>query len=72
MSKIALFYGTQTGNTEELAGKIQEEFGGDDVVAVQDIADASADDFQERDLIVNACPNWNVGELQADWEGFYD
>ncbi len=72
MSKVALFFGTQTGNTEDLAGKIQEEFGGEDIVSVMDIADASTEDFEARDLIIIGCPTWNVGELQSDWEGFFD
>jgi flavodoxin I len=72
MSKIGLFYGTQTGNTETLAQAIQAEFGGDSVVTLHDIADASPDDFVDYACLIVGCPTWNIGELQADWEGFYD
>jgi len=72
MSKIGLFYGTQTGNTETLAQAIQAEFGGDSVVTLHDIADASPDDFADYACLIVGCPTWNIGELQADWEGFYD
>jgi flavodoxin I len=72
MSKIGLFYGTQTGNTETLAQAIQAEFGGDSVVTLHDIADASPDDFADYACLIVGCPTWNIGELQSDWEGFYD
>jgi len=72
MSKIALFFGTQTGNTEDLAERIQSEFGGTSVVTVTDISEASTDDFAACDRLIIGCPTWNVGELQADWAGFFD
>ena len=63
MSKIGLFYGTQTGNTETLAQAIQAEFGGDSVVTLHDIADASPDDFADYACLIVGCPTWNIGEL---------
>lgn len=66
MSKIALFYGTQTGNTERLAELIQTSLGGENVVTLYDIADASPDDFAEYDCLIIGCPTWNIGELQSD------
>lgn len=72
MTKIGLFYGTQTGNTQTLAEKIQKELGGAGVVDLNDIADAVAEDFEQYDCIIIGCPTWNIGELQADWDGFYD
>ncbi|PSN10716.1 flavodoxin FldA [filamentous cyanobacterium CCT1] len=71
MTKIGLFFGTQTGNTEAIAEAIQAEFGGD-IVTLHDIASASPDDFAEYSHLIVGCPTWNIGELQADWEGFYD
>ena len=29
-------------------------------------------DFEEYDFIIIGCPTWNIGELQSDWEGFYN
>ncbi|WAL62156.1 flavodoxin FldA [Thermocoleostomius sinensis] len=72
MSQIGLFYGTQTGNTQTIAETIQKEFGGDSVVTLHDIADADMGDFDSYQCIIIGCPTWNVGELQADWEGVYD
>lgn len=71
MTKIGLFFGTQTGNTEAIAEAIQAELG-DDIVTLHDIASASPEDFAEYSHLIVGCPTWNIGELQADWEGFYD
>lgn len=72
MAKIGLFFATQTGKTEEAAEAIQKAFGGTSVVALHDMADASADDFSGYQYLIIGCPTWNIGELASDWEGFYD
>ncbi|MDJ0533695.1 MAG: flavodoxin FldA [Xenococcaceae cyanobacterium MO_207.B15] len=72
MSKIALFYGTTTGKTESAAEMIQAEFGGDSVVTLKDIADASDADFADYEYIIIGSPTWDIGELQSDWDGFYE
>jgi flavodoxin len=72
MAKIGLFFGTQTGNTETVAEMIQKEFGGESIVDLNDISSASTEDFAPYDALIIGCPTWNIGELQSDWEGFYD
>lgn len=72
MATIGLFYGSTTGKTEEAAEAIQEALGGDGVVTLHEINDASPDDFADYDKIIIACPTWDIGGLQSDWEGFYD
>ena len=72
MAKIGLFFGTQTGNTQTIAEQIQKEFGGESAVELIDIADASPEDFEAYECVIVGCPTWNIGELQSDWEGFYD
>ena len=67
---IGLFFGTQTGKTEEASEAIQAAFG-KDLVVLNDICNASASDFDDYDCLIIACPTWNIGELQSDWDGFY-
>jgi flavodoxin I len=69
-AKIALFYGTQTGNTQDAAEEIQKAFGSD-LVDLKDISSASIEDFQEYSYLIIGCPTWNIGELQSDWDGFF-
>ena len=71
MAKVGLFYGSTTGKTEAAAEEIQSALGGEDVVALHEIADVS-EEFADYDNIIIGCPPWDVGELQSDWEGFYE
>lgn len=71
MAKIGLFFGTQTGNTETIAETIQKVFGGDSVVTLHNVADSEAAELEDYEYLIIGCPTWNVGELQADWEGLY-
>lgn len=70
--KIGLFYGTQTGNTQDAAETIQQELGGDSVVTLLDVAEVDPDDFDGYECIIIGCPTWNIGELQSDWEGLFE
>jgi flavodoxin I len=72
MSKIGLFFGTQTGNTETIAEQIQKEFGGESIVSLNDVSQAEASNLSEYDCLIIGCPTWNIGEMQSDWEGLYD
>jgi flavodoxin I len=72
MSTIGLFFGTQTGNTQDIAEQIQNAFGGKSVVTLYDASEVEVSDFSEHDRIIIGCPTWNIGEMQSDWEGLYD
>ena len=72
MTKIGLFYGTTTGKTETVAEMIQAELGGDSIVTFHDIADATEDDFANYEYLIIGCPTWDIGELQSDWDGFFE
>lgn len=72
MSKIGLFFGTQTGNTETIAEQIQKEFGSESIVTLHDVSQTEASDLNEYDCLIIGCPTWNIGEMQSDWEGLYD
>ncbi|GAB4555462.1 MAG: flavodoxin FldA [Pleurocapsa sp.] len=71
MAKIGLFYGSTTGKTEAVAEAIQAALGGENMVALHEIGDAVEEDFADYDCIIIGCPTWDIGELQADWDGFY-
>ncbi len=72
MSKIGLFYGTETGKTETAAEIIQSELGGENVVDLINIADVEPQELVNYDYLIIGCPTWNIGELQSDWEGIFD
>ena len=66
---IAIFYGSTTGNTENVAEMISDEFGGL-VSHMANITDAKPADLLDYDVLIFGIPTWNVGELQYDWEDF--
>ncbi len=72
MSQIGLFVGSTTGKTEEAAETVQKEFGGEDVVTILNVADIEASELENYDKIIIACPTWDIGELQSDWQGIFD
>jgi flavodoxin I len=57
MRAVGLFFGTQTGKTEDVAGTIASETG----TEAKDIADASASDLAGFDGLIVGAPTWNTG-----------
>jgi flavodoxin I len=70
VSKIGLFYGTQTGKTEEIASMIQAQLG-NDIVDIHEIADVTVGDLADYQYLIIGVPTWNGGELSSDWEDFF-
>ena len=70
MAKVGLFYGSTTGKTADAAEQVQAALGGDSVVDLIEIEDASA--LAEYECLIIACPTWNIGELQDDWAAVFD
>jgi flavodoxin I len=72
MAKIGIFYGSTEGNTERVVTKIHELLGGEAVAALHNVNSATADDMQPYECLILACPTWEIGQLQEDWESFID
>lgn len=71
MKKVGIFFGSSTGYTEEVAGKIAEKLGvsaGD----VHDISEASAGDADQYEVLLLGSSTWGISELQDDWYDFKD
>jgi flavodoxin I len=70
MSKIGLFYGTQTGKTESIAEMIRDEFGASEI-DMHDMSQVDVSDFDGYTKLIIASPTWDIGELQNDWDIFF-
>ncbi|WP_422354829.1 flavodoxin [Roseivirga pacifica] len=68
---IGLFYGSDTGATEYAAELIETAF---EVASIEkhDVHKVSAADFASYDRIILGLSTWFDGDLQSDWEGFFD
>lgn len=68
---LAVIYGSTTGNTSDIAVKVQQHFG-DDQVELFDVKDVGLDIVDAFDRIIFAIPTWDYGEVQEDWEEIWD
>lgn len=71
MSKIGLFYGSDTGNTEGVAHQILTQLG-EDNVTLHDIYETQPEDFDNYDKIIIGLSTWYDGQLQSDWDDFFE
>ena len=67
MKNIGVFYGSITGNTQEVAEAIRSEFGKSAIV--QDINEVDRVDLQDYDLVILGTSTWEVGERE-EWKEF--
>jgi len=66
---LGIFFGSTTGNTENIAEMLSAEFGSL-VSTTANITDIEPEDLLNYDILILGIPTWNVGELQYDWEDF--
>lgn len=71
MAEITLFYGSDEGNTEGVAQRIQQCLG-EDVVELIDIGDATQLDFAPCEKLILGIPTWDFGQIQSDWDDFWE
>jgi flavodoxin I len=72
MATIGIFFGSTEGNTERVVTKIQEVLGGENAAVLHNVNSATADDMTPYKNVILACPTWEIGQLQEDWNGFID
>lgn len=71
VAKIGLFFGSDEGNTEAVAYRIQARLG-EDRVDVRDVADITVLDFNDYDQLILGISTWDFGQIQSDWEDFWN
>jgi len=77
VSTIGVFFGSDDGNTERVAGLIQQRLQSilerhAQTVDLHDIADVTQLDFYNYQHIILGIPTWDFGQIQSDWEEFWD
>ena len=71
MAKVGLFFGSDEGNTQRVAGLIAGCLG-EANVDIFDIADVTQAEFDDYDKIILGISTWDFGQIQSDWEEFWD
>jgi flavodoxin I len=67
MSKVAIVYGSTTGNTTEAAKQIQATFSKSQATLFE-ISSTSPEQLEGYQLLIFGTPTWGYGDLQDDWE----
>lgn len=70
MAIVGIFFGSDTGNTENIAKMIETQLG-QGVAQVYDIAKSSKQDLLAYDILFLGIPTWYYGEAQCDWDDFF-
>ena len=71
MDKIGLFYGSDTGVTDEITKDFVEAWGNEELNTME-IGDAEKGDFEKYKILILGLSTWYDGDLQSDWEDFFD
>lgn len=70
--KIALIYGSDTGATEGIATELNDLLTKDFDVELIEMYDATVEDFDRFTYFVLGLSTWYDGQLQSDWDAFYE
>ncbi|MDH6307843.1 flavodoxin I [Dysgonomonas sp. PFB1-18] len=68
MPRIGIYYGSTTGNTQEVAEDIAKKLNVDKA-DLHDVAKANAD-YTAYDVVLFGSPTLGFGDLQDDWEDY--
>ena len=73
MAKIGLFYGTDTGNTEDAAKRIKDMLDAVEpgLADIYDMSRATPADLAAYEYLILGIPTANIGQLQTDWDIFW-
>ncbi|WP_331774488.1 flavodoxin [Sulfurospirillum sp. 1612] len=67
--KTAIFYGSDTGHTEDIAKRIAEKLGN---LEIFDIAETPIEKMKEYDALILGIATWGEGDLPNDWDDHID
>lgn len=70
-NKVALIYGSDTGSTEYISEIIAEKLALENL-DFKDVVAMKPPDFAEYDIMIMGIPTWYIGELQTDWDDFFE
>lgn len=68
---IAIIYGSTTGNTQDIAEKVAQHLGSENV-ELFDVKDVGLEIIDAFDQLIFAIPTWDYGEVQEDWEEVWE
>ncbi len=70
MFRIGIFFGSDTGNTKNIAYQIYEKINKYFYTSIFDIRNSTINNFISCDILILGTSTWYCGELQYDWDIF--
>lgn len=71
--KTLILYGSTTGNTEQLAATLKDYLSDEGVKAeLKEVVEVNSELIKEYELLLLGSSTWGEGDLQEDFEDFYD
>jgi flavodoxin I len=67
LKQVGIFYGSSSGKTAAIAGRIQEKLG-KERADLKDVEQSSPDDMMDYEFLILGIPTWGIGEIQEDWD----
>lgn len=71
VDRIGLFVGSDTGNTEEIAQKLMDQWKISEIELIE-ASSMTVEDYDRFQIIIIGLSTWYDGELQSDFEGFFE
>ncbi|WP_254712633.1 MULTISPECIES: flavodoxin [unclassified Polaribacter] len=68
---IGLIYGSDTGMTEEITSSIIDNWNLCNIDVIE-VSQVKKEDFNKFDILILGLSTWYDGDLQSDWESYYD
>lgn len=71
MDSVGLIFGSDTGMTEDVTDTIMQMWSASPIEVIE-VGEASVADFERFDKLIFGLPTWFDGDLQSDWEAFFE
>lgn len=71
MNKIGLFWGSDTGMTEEIVEVLIDLIGANQIDSFN-VFNANVEQLSQYDTLILGLSTWYDGDLQSDWEDFFE
>jgi flavodoxin I len=67
LKQVGIFYGSSSGKTAAIAGRIQEKLGKDRAY-LHDVEESPVEEMMNYGFLILGIPTWGIGDMQEGWE----
>ena len=71
LKNVGFIYGSDTGVTEEITNDLASKIKAENIEIVE-VCNVKVEDFKRFDLLMLGLSTWYDGDLQSDWEDYFD